>query len=112
MSVQLHSTVLPVDPVISVPGGADMFGTFECLSTPYVKDAASDNCAPCATTGSFKIPRSIPTVAGIPAGDNSIEMGSTNSIERTIPSTHTWLTYWCAYGVFHFGEILTDRLVW
>jgi len=55
---------LPVDPVISVPGGADMFGTFECLGAPYVKDAASDKCASCATTGSCKMPRNLPTVAG------------------------------------------------
>merc|ERR1711988_232469 len=39
--------ILPTKPVLSVPGGADKFGKFECVGAPYVKDPASVKCAGC-----------------------------------------------------------------
>jgi hypothetical protein len=53
--------ILPVDPVVKVKGGADKFGEFECVGSPYVKDAATDQCASCETTNACQVDRTVGT---------------------------------------------------
>jgi len=42
--------IVPEKAVETVPGGADKFGEFECVGTPYVKAAGTDQCESCADT--------------------------------------------------------------
>jgi len=50
--------ILPTKPVVAIPGGADKFGKFECVGSPYMKDPASVKCAGCGAT-SCKMDRKI-----------------------------------------------------
>jgi len=59
MAQEAACQISPVEPVVKVQGGSDKFGKFECVGTPYVKDAASDSCADCTTTGSCKVDRTM-----------------------------------------------------
>eukprot|EP00657_Telonema_sp_P-1_P005397 TRINITY_DN22723_c0_g1_i1.p1 TRINITY_DN22723_c0_g1~~TRINITY_DN22723_c0_g1_i1.p1 ORF type:complete len:404 (+),score=88.71 TRINITY_DN22723_c0_g1_i1:157-1368(+) len=51
--------ILPVDPVVKVKGGASKFGQFQCVGSPYVKDASSDMCASCLDTGACRVERTV-----------------------------------------------------
>merc|ERR1712146_745152 len=44
-------------------------------------------------------------------GSSSDGRASDAATERSL-STHTWLSYWCAYGCFNLAEILSDRILW
>jgi len=52
--------ILPVDPVVRIPGGQDKFGEFECVAEPYVKAAGTDMCDSCGGS-SCQVARSIGT---------------------------------------------------
>jgi len=51
--------ILPVEPVVKVQGGADKFGEFECVGSPYVKSASDDTCADCESTDACKVDRTV-----------------------------------------------------
>jgi cysteine-rich repeat protein len=52
--------ILPTEPVLSLPGGGDKFGKFQCVGAPYDKDPASVKCKGCEATA-CKMDRSIGT---------------------------------------------------
>jgi hypothetical protein len=42
--------ILPVEPMVKVPGGKDEFGTFDCVGAPYKKGEGVDTCGGCDST--------------------------------------------------------------
>merc|ERR1712093_322507 len=49
--------ILPVKPMVVVPGGKDEYGKFDCVGAPYTIGAGVDTCGDCSAEGSCKMAR-------------------------------------------------------